>query len=117
MGAQRWINLGLFQLQPSEVMKIALVLALARYFHGAYLEDVARPARLILPLAMILAPAALVLKQPDLGTALMLLAGGGALLVPRRRALVEVRAGDRHRGRPPCRSSGSGCTTTSSSGC
>ena len=80
MGAQRWINLGLFQLQPSEVMKIALVLALARYFHGAYLEDVARPARLLLPLAMILAPAALVLKQPDLGTAIMLLAGGATLL-------------------------------------
>ena len=80
MGAQRWINLGLFQLQPSEVMKIALVLALARYFHGAYLEDVARPAQLLLPVAMVLAPAALVLKQPDLGTAVMLLVGGGALL-------------------------------------
>jgi rod shape determining protein RodA len=80
MGAQRWINLGLFQLQPSEVMKIALVLALARYFHGAYLEDVARPTQLLLPVSMVLAPAALVLKQPDLGTAVMLLAGGGALL-------------------------------------
>jgi rod shape determining protein RodA len=80
MGAQRWINLGLFQLQPSEVMKIALVLALARYFHGAYLDDVARPARLIVPLAIVLVPSALVLKQPDLGTAVMLLAGGGALL-------------------------------------
>jgi rod shape determining protein RodA len=80
MGAQRWINLGLFQLQPSEVMKIALVLALARHFHGAYLEDVAQPARLLLPLAMILAPTALVLKQPDLGTSIMLVAGGGVLL-------------------------------------
>jgi rod shape determining protein RodA len=80
MGAQRWINLGLFQLQPSEVMKIALVLALARYFHGAYLEDVARPTQLLLPVSMVLAPAALVLKQPDLGTAVMLLAGGGALM-------------------------------------
>jgi rod shape determining protein RodA len=80
MGAQRWINLGLFQLQPSEVMKIALVLALARYFHGTYLEDVARPSRLIVPLAIVLVPTALVLKQPDLGTSVMLLAGGGALL-------------------------------------
>ncbi len=80
MGAQRWINLGLFQLQPSEVMKIALVLALARYFHGTYLEDVARPSQLIVPLAIILVPTALVLKQPDLGTSVMLLAGGGALL-------------------------------------
>jgi rod shape determining protein RodA len=80
MGAQRWINFGLFQLQPSEVMKIALVLALARYFHGGYLEDVAQPAHLVLPVMMVLTPAALVLKQPDLGTAVMLLASGGALL-------------------------------------
>ena len=43
MGAQRWLDLGVFQLQPSEVMKIALIMALARYFHGAYLEDAARP--------------------------------------------------------------------------
>jgi rod shape determining protein RodA len=80
MGAQRWINLGLFQLQPSEVMKIALVLALARYFHGTYLEDVARPSQLIVPLTIVLLPTALVLKQPDLGTSVTLLAGGGALL-------------------------------------
>jgi rod shape determining protein RodA len=79
MGAQRWIDLGLFQLQPSEVMKIALVLALARYFHSAYLEDVGRLLHLILPAALVLVPAALVLKQPDLGTAVMLLAGAGAL--------------------------------------
>ena len=42
MGAQRWISLGFVQLQPSEVMKVALILALARYFHGANLEDVGR---------------------------------------------------------------------------
>jgi rod shape determining protein RodA len=80
MGAQRWINLGLFQLQPSEVMKVGLVLALARYFHGAYLEDVARPMFLVMPVLMIITPAALVLKQPDLGTAVMLASGGAALL-------------------------------------
>src|SRR5919106_1613435 len=79
MGAQRWIDLGLFQLQPSEVMKLALVLALARYFHSAYLEDVGRPSQLLMPLTLVLVPAALVLKQPDLGTAIMLLAGAGAL--------------------------------------
>jgi rod shape determining protein RodA len=80
MGAQRWINLGLFQLQPSEVMKIGLVLALARYFHGAYLEDVARPIFLVIPGLLIAVPAVLVLKQPDLGTAVMLAGGGAALL-------------------------------------
>lgn len=42
MGAQRWINLGFFQLQPSELMKISLVLALARYFHGLTVEEVGR---------------------------------------------------------------------------
>jgi len=49
MGAQRWINLGFVQLQPSEVMKVALILALARYFHGANLEDVGRIPYLIVP--------------------------------------------------------------------
>ncbi|HYN39982.1 MAG TPA: rod shape-determining protein RodA [Rhodospirillales bacterium] len=74
MGAQRWIDLGVIKLQPSEVMKVALVLALARYFHGVDVDEIGRPLKLIVPLAMVAAPAALVLKQPDLGTALMLLA-------------------------------------------
>ncbi len=73
MGAQRWIDLGFIQLQPSEIMKIALVLCLARYFHGASLQDVGRVQFLLVPLLIVLAPVALVLKQPDLGTAMMLL--------------------------------------------
>jgi rod shape determining protein RodA len=81
MGAQRWIDLGVLQLQPSEVMKIALVLALARYFHASFLEDVARPMYLLVPLLMVVVPGLLVLKQPDLGTAIMLIAGGGALFL------------------------------------
>jgi len=72
MGAQRWLHLGFFQIQPSEVMKVSLILALARYFHGAMLEDVARPSYLVVPVLMVLLPVALVLKQPDLGTAMML---------------------------------------------
>jgi len=79
MGAQRWIKLGSLQVQPSEFMKIALVLALARYFHRLNIEDIGRPAFLIVPLLLVLAPAGLVLKQPDLGTAVMLVAGGGAM--------------------------------------
>ncbi|RCK43137.1 cell wall shape-determining protein [Thalassospira profundimaris] len=79
MGAQRWINLGFFQLQPSELMKISLVLALARYFHGLTIEETGRIPLLIPPLLMVLAPAALVLRQPDLGTALLLIAGGGVI--------------------------------------
>lgn len=79
MGAQRWIDLKVIQLQPSEVMKVALVLALARCFHGMATEDIARPISLILPIAIVFAPAALVLKQPDLGTAMMLSMGGAAV--------------------------------------
>jgi rod shape determining protein RodA len=79
-GAQRWIDLGFVQLQPSELMKLALVLALARYFHAAYLEEVRRPLFLLPPLLMTLSPVALVLKQPDLGTAGMLGMVGTAML-------------------------------------
>jgi rod shape determining protein RodA len=79
MGAQRWIDLGIIQLQPSELMKIALVLALARYFSMLTVEEIGRPVRLILPALFILLPAALVMKQPDLGTAMMLVLSGGAI--------------------------------------
>jgi rod shape determining protein RodA len=79
MGAQRWIDLGFFQLQPSELMKVALVLALARYFHGLELDSVGRILPLVPPLLLVAMPALLVLKQPDLGTAGMLIMGGGAL--------------------------------------
>ncbi|MGB8273743.1 MAG: rod shape-determining protein RodA [Alphaproteobacteria bacterium] len=79
MGAQRWIDVGFFQIQPSEIMKITLVLALARYFHTLAPEDVVRPHYLIIPLLMVLVPVGLVLKQPDLGTALILLIVGGVM--------------------------------------
>ncbi len=80
LGAQRWIDLGVLQLQPSEVMKIALVLALARYFHSLSTENAGRLVYLVAPALLIVVPAALVLKQPDLGTAMMLLATGIVLL-------------------------------------
>jgi rod shape determining protein RodA len=79
MGAQRWIDLGVIQLQPSELMNVAVVLALARCFHSLSSEELGRIRYLILPALMIGVPAALVLKQPDLGTAIMLLMGGGVL--------------------------------------
>ncbi|HTZ77201.1 MAG TPA: rod shape-determining protein RodA [Stellaceae bacterium] len=79
MGAQRWIDLGVIQLQPSELMKIAVVLALARYFHGVPVEEIGRPLPLIIPAIGVFAPAILVLKQPDLGTAMMLVLGGGMI--------------------------------------
>jgi len=79
MGAQRWIDLGVIQLQPSEIMKVAAVLALARYFHNVSIDDIGRPILLIVPALLVLVPAALVMKQPDLGTALMLVLGGGVM--------------------------------------
>ncbi|MER2519090.1 MAG: rod shape-determining protein RodA [Bdellovibrionales bacterium] len=79
MGAQRWIHLGLFVLQPSELMKIALVLALAKYFHGLSLEDVGHPLKLVAPVAMALMPVGLVLLQPNLGTATLLLLASAAV--------------------------------------
>ncbi len=79
MGARRWIDLGGLTIQPSEVMKLALVLALARYFHSLSLDDVAKPLYLLLPLFIVIAPVALVLRQPDLGTALMLVMVSGAI--------------------------------------
>lgn len=79
MGAQRWIDLKFFRLQPSEVMKVAMVLALARYFHGVSMEDIGRPSYLIIPIVMVVAPVALILRQPDLGTSLMLVIGAGVL--------------------------------------
>lgn len=80
MGAQRWIALGPLQIQPSEMMKITLVLALARYLHGLSVEEVSKLTKLIIPLAMIAVPAALVLHQPNLGTATILVLDGCALL-------------------------------------
>lgn len=69
MGAQRWIGVGAFNIQPSEMMKLGLILALARYFHGASLEGSRHYLLLIVPLVLTLVPMGLILKQPNLGTA------------------------------------------------
>lgn len=80
MGAQRWISLGVINIQPSELMKIFMVLALARYFHGIAVEDIGRITRLIIPIIMVAVPTALILRQPDLGTAIMLAMTAGAVM-------------------------------------
>jgi rod shape determining protein RodA len=80
LGAQRWLELGPLQIQPSELMKISLVLALSRYLHGQQVEDISKPLKLLIPLAMIGLPAVLVLMQPNLGTATILCADGASLL-------------------------------------
>jgi rod shape determining protein RodA len=78
-GAQRWIELGPVQLQPSELMKIMLVLGLAAYFHRASWERVGNPFFLVPPIIATLIPVGLILKQPNLGTGMITLMIGGAV--------------------------------------
>jgi len=79
MGAQRWLDLYVFNVQPSELMKISLILALARYFHHCTPEQIVRVRTLILPLLMVFLPMLFVMRQPDLGTAMILLISGISL--------------------------------------
>ena len=80
MGAQRWIDLGFIRLQPSELAKITMVMMLAAYYDWLPSERISRPLWVLLPVAIILIPTYLVLRQPDLGTAILLVAAGGAML-------------------------------------
>ena len=80
LGAQRWIMLGPLELQPSELMKISLVLALARFLHGKSVEEVSKPLNLGIALAMIGIPALFVVLEPNLGTTLIIVADGCSLL-------------------------------------
>ncbi|RMH46475.1 MAG: rod shape-determining protein RodA [Alphaproteobacteria bacterium] len=80
MGAQRWLDLGFMRLQPSELAKIALIMALAAYYDWLPPERISRPLWVLVPVVLVVVPALLVLKQPDLGTALLLVLGGGAVM-------------------------------------
>jgi rod shape determining protein RodA len=80
MGAQRWLVIGPLQIQPSEIAKVAVIMLLARYYHGLSREQAGRLLYTLPPLLIILAPVGLVMVQPDLGTAMMVLMGGAALL-------------------------------------
>lgn len=80
MGGQRWLDFGITRLQPSEMMKIATIMAIARYYHSLSLHEAARLKSLFPPLVIIAVPCALVLRQPDLGTAIMLILGGIGLI-------------------------------------
>ncbi|RBI85781.1 rod shape-determining protein RodA [Rhodosalinus halophilus] len=80
MGAQRWIDLGVMRLQPSELMKITLVMLLAAYYDWLPVAKASRPLWVLVPVLIVLLPTALVLIQPDLGTALLLLIAGGLVM-------------------------------------
>lgn len=73
MGGKRWLDLGLFNLQPSELAKIALVLVMARYFHQVKAQNLNKIQHLFILGSIVIIPVILVIKQPDLGTGLLML--------------------------------------------
>ncbi len=80
LGAQRWLNIGGFRFQPSEIAKIMLVLALARYFNDVHYNNIKRLTTLIVPAILIGLSSLLVLKQPNLGTAAIMIMMSGAVV-------------------------------------
>ena len=80
MGAQRWIDLGFMRLQPSELTKITLVMVLAAYYDWLPIGKTSHPLWVFIPIVFILFPTFLVLRQPDLGTALLLMMGGATIM-------------------------------------
>lgn len=80
MGAQRWIDLGVINLQPSELMKIAIVMVLARYYHTVGSDNANNLLLILWPLILMGLPTALVLLQPDLGTAIMMCLAGASVM-------------------------------------
>ncbi len=75
-GSQRWLNLYFMNLQPSELMKVGLILFLAKYYHRISIENINRLKFLFLPIVALIAPVLLVVMQPDLGTAILIASGG-----------------------------------------
>jgi len=80
MGAQRWLDIGPLRIQPSELMKVTLVMMLAAYYDWLDPKKVSRPLWVLVPVLLIVVPTALVVIQPNLGTSLMLLMGGAAVM-------------------------------------
>jgi rod shape determining protein RodA len=81
MGAQRWIDVGGMRLQPSEMMKVTLVMMLAAYYDWLPIKKVSHPFWVLLPVILTAVPTVLVLMQPNLGTALIILMIGGAVML------------------------------------
>jgi len=79
LGAKRWLNLGGLNIQPSEFMKLTVILVLARYFHNLYPENIRRISFLIPPVLLMAMPAILILREPNLGTTIILMSVGGIM--------------------------------------
>jgi len=75
-GSQRWINLYFINLQPSELMKIAIIIFFAKYYHRIQLSNVNRIKNIIIPILILFIPIVLVIGQPDLGTAILIALSG-----------------------------------------
>ena len=75
-GSQRWLNFYFMNLQPSELMKVGLILFLAKYYHRISIENINKLKYLFIPIVALTAPVILVVLQPDLGTSLLIAAGG-----------------------------------------
>ena len=75
-GSQRWINLYFINLQPSELMKIAIILCFAKYYHRIQLSNVNKLKNIVIPILIIFIPTALVISQPDLGTSVLIVLSG-----------------------------------------
>ena len=75
-GSQRWINLYFINLQPSELMKIAIIICFAKYYHRIQLSNVNRIKNIVIPILILFIPIALVIGQPDLGTAILIALSG-----------------------------------------
>ncbi len=79
-GSQRWINLYFINLQPSELMKIAIIICFSKYYHRMQLSNVNKIKNLLIPIVILFIPIALVVSQPDLGTAILIALSGFVVL-------------------------------------
>ena len=75
-GSQRWINLYFINLQPSELMKIAIIICFAKYYHRLQINNINRIQNLLIPIVILTLPMLLVLSQPDLGTSILIALSG-----------------------------------------
>ena len=79
-GSQRWVNLGLINLQPSELMKIAIIICFAKFFHRVQLKNVNTLKNILFPIVILIIPIVLVISQPDLGTSILIALSGLVVL-------------------------------------